>query len=135
VNHEYKKIKFLLYDSLTLAFIYQASMDVQFGELLEREQYMLIPRLRNNGKVEIWLNKLQLKIKKQIEDKIDSEVYTFEHNNTCVICGSVNSTLIGERDRYGLFYPVNICQSCGFVFVNPRLNQKSSIMKSIESYI
>jgi 2-polyprenyl-3-methyl-5-hydroxy-6-metoxy-1,4-benzoquinol methylase len=100
-------------------------MDVQFGELLEREQYMLIPRLRNNGKVKIWLNKLQLKIKKQIEDKIDSEVYTFEHNNTCVICGSVNSTLIGERDRYDLFYPVNICQSCGFVFVNPRLNQKS----------
>jgi 2-polyprenyl-3-methyl-5-hydroxy-6-metoxy-1,4-benzoquinol methylase len=100
-------------------------MVVQLDELIENVHYMLIPRLRNNGKVELWLNKLQLKVKKQIENKISSKVYTFEDNSTCVICGSLNSTLIGERDRYGLYYPVNICQSCGFVFVNPRLDQNS----------
>lgn len=86
---------------------------------------MLIPRLKNNGKVTLWLNPLQLKVKKQIQDKMNSGIYEFESHQECVVCKSSSWELIGERDRYGLYYPVNICQKCGFVFVNPRIDQKS----------
>jgi len=86
---------------------------------------MLIPRLKNNGNTVLWLNPLQLKIRKQIEDKITAGVYKFESHSDCVICGSSRFELLGERDRYGFYYPVNICQTCGFVFVNPRMNQNA----------
>ena len=73
----------------------------------------------------MWLNPLQLKTKEQIEDKMNSGVYEFESLKECIICKSNSYELIGERDRYGLYYPVNICQKCGFVFTNPRMNQDS----------
>lgn len=86
---------------------------------------MLIRRLKNNGSVELWLNKLQLKTRGQVEEKIISQVYRFENKEQCVICNSTDALLIGERDRYGLYYPVNICKGCGFVFVNPRMDQSA----------
>lgn len=81
--------------------------------------------MQNNGKTELWLNQLQQRIKDQVEEKIRTGEYKFEQVTECAICGSSNFELIGERDRYGLYYPVNICCSCGLLFVNPRLDQPS----------
>lgn len=85
---------------------------------------MKLPRLKNDGKPELKLNLLQGKMKKQIDLKVQNGNYQFEEI-TCPICGSDNNEPIGEKDRYGLFYPTNLCANCGLVFTNPRMNQYS----------
>ncbi len=86
---------------------------------------MLLPRLQNNGKTELWLNQLQQQTKNDIQSKIQAGIYKYEKLDNCPICASANFDLISERDRYGFYYPVCICRGCGLLSVNPRLNQPS----------
>ena len=85
---------------------------------------MLNKRYEFDGKPTLKLNKLQLKNKKLVEDKINSKEYTFEKVN-CVICNGSDFELLAEKDRYGLYVPTVICKKCGLLQTNPRMNQES----------
>lgn len=85
---------------------------------------MLSRRFRYDKKPILSLNKLQLKYKKIVEDKIDSGEYKFEKVN-CSVCNKNSFELLSEKDRYGLYVPTVICKKCGLVRTNPRMNQES----------
>jgi 2-polyprenyl-3-methyl-5-hydroxy-6-metoxy-1,4-benzoquinol methylase len=84
----------------------------------------LIPRLEYNRKPELNLNSIQLKMKKRVEVKIEKGIYKFE-SLPCPICSSCEAKVIGQKDRYGLYYPTNICSECGLVYTSPRMSQES----------
>jgi len=65
------------------------------------------------------LSKIALDAKISVERKIREGIYKFE-DKPC-FCGSNDSLIIAERDRYGLYYPVVICKQCGLIRVNPRM--------------
>ncbi|HEA31077.1 MAG TPA: class I SAM-dependent methyltransferase [Leeuwenhoekiella sp.] len=83
---------------------------------------MLLPRLKNDHIPELKLNDLQNKMKDQVSGKVDKGVYEFEEI-ACPICSSAKNEVIGEKDRYGLFFKTNICTACGFVYTSPRMTQ------------
>jgi 2-polyprenyl-3-methyl-5-hydroxy-6-metoxy-1,4-benzoquinol methylase len=85
---------------------------------------MLGSRYRNDGKSLLILNDLQKKLKNQILTKITIGRYRFEKVK-CIVDGSKKFTLLSEKDRHGLYMPVVICQKCGLVQTNPRMNRKS----------
>ncbi|HCT30221.1 MAG TPA: hypothetical protein DIW31_05700, partial [Bacteroidales bacterium] len=85
---------------------------------------MLSPRFKYDSKSALKLNKIQLDTKSRVEGNIKSGNYKFE-SICCAICGSVDSELLAEKDRYGLECHVVICRNCGLVYVNPRMTQDS----------
>jgi 2-polyprenyl-3-methyl-5-hydroxy-6-metoxy-1,4-benzoquinol methylase len=85
---------------------------------------MISNRFRNDKKPVLKLNKIQLKAKQEVEEKVSNKQYVFE-NCFCPICNSTESELISEKDRYGLEYRVVICKDCGLVYTNPRMTQES----------
>jgi len=87
---------------------------------------MLSKRFKYNGKSVLKLNEIQIKMKKQIEKKIEKGIYSFEKKlSTCCVCGGKNFETLSEKDRYGLYVPVVICITCGLIQTNPRMTQKS----------
>jgi len=86
---------------------------------------VLLERLRFSDKPILKLNSVQLSAKEAFVEKIQSKEYTWEEIVECPVCASEEFQLIGEKDRYGLHYPVVICKTCGVVFANPRLNEAS----------
>jgi 2-polyprenyl-3-methyl-5-hydroxy-6-metoxy-1,4-benzoquinol methylase len=68
------------------------------------------------------LNLLQDKIKKNIEQKIQDKIYTFEYAN-CPICVQSTFANLSKFDRYGLRHNVVICTGCGLIMANPRMTQ------------
>jgi len=85
---------------------------------------MLSKRFKYDGKPIIGLNKLQIKMKEQIEKKIEENIYSFEEV-PCCICGTNKFDILSEKDRYGLYVPVVICKDCGLIQTNPRMAQES----------
>lgn len=85
---------------------------------------MILSRLKNDGKPLLKLNDLQLSMKAQVEMKLKTKEYVFEEVS-CEICGANDFEKIGDKDRYGLHYQTNICNQCGLVYTNPRMDQKS----------
>ena len=85
---------------------------------------MLFKRFRYDKKPVIRLNKLQIKMKKEIDRKIEKDIYSFERI-PCCICGGNNFETLSEKDRYGLYVPVVICNDCGLIQTNPRMTQDS----------
>ncbi len=83
-----------------------------------------LKRLENNNAPELTLNKLQLEMIDLINQKIESGEYQFE-DTECPICHHKNRDLIGEKDRYGLYFPTNICLTCGIWYTSPRMTQLS----------
>lgn len=83
---------------------------------------MLLDRLKNDGKPELKLNTLQLAMKAQVEQKVNDKIFQFEEI-VCPVCSNKEMEVIGEKDRYGLFFKTNICTNCGMVCTNPRMNQ------------
>ncbi len=83
---------------------------------------MRLERLKNNGIPALKLNPLQQKMKVQVSEKVKKEVYQFEEVD-CSICNSSEKILIGGKDRYGLYFPVNACRDCGLVYTSPRMTQ------------
>ena len=61
----------------------------------------------------------------RIKSKIEGGIYKYE-NCTCY-CGSEDSILLAEMDRYGNYYPLVICKKCGIIRCNPRLTNESYI--------
>ncbi|KAF5431163.1 2-polyprenyl-3-methyl-5-hydroxy-6-metoxy-1,4-benzoquinol methylase [Candidatus Methanophagaceae archaeon] len=85
---------------------------------------MLSKRFEYDGKPAIRLNELQLRMKRQIESKIEDGTYSFEEVPCCV-CGGRNCEILSEKDRYGLYVPVVICKDCGLIQTNPRMTQEA----------
>jgi len=83
---------------------------------------MILKRLKNDGVPELNLNALQQKMKQQVTEKVRKKTYKFEEIN-CSICNSSKKELLGEKDRYGLYFSVNICIDCGLVYTSPRMTQ------------
>ncbi len=75
---------------------------------------MLFKGFKYNGKPIIKLNKLQIKMKERIEEKIKENIYSFEEV-PCCIYGSNNFEILSEKDRYGFYVPVVICKDCGLI--------------------
>jgi len=84
---------------------------------------MLSKRFKYNGKSVLKLNEKQIRIKDQIEKKIEKGIYSFEEVPCCV-CGGKNFEILSEKDRYGLYVPVVICKDCGLIQTNPRMAEK-----------
>ena len=93
-------------------------------KLMAIAKIMLNKRYSYDKKPLLSLNKLQLKTKNEIENKIANKIYSFE-KISCIVCNSNNFQLLSEKDRYGLYMPVVICKECGLVQTNPRMSQKS----------
>ncbi len=87
---------------------------------------IFFPRLKNDKKPELRLNRLQLNMKAEVERKVEEGVYLFEQIE-CPICRISNKDLLGEKDRYGLFFSTNICHTCGLIYTSPRMTQESYI--------
>ncbi len=85
---------------------------------------MLLPRLKNDNIPELKLNKLQREMKDQVSKKVDEGIYQFEEI-ICPICESRQKEIVGQKDRYGLFFTTNICNDCGLVYTSPRMIQES----------
>ena len=85
---------------------------------------MLNDRFKFDAKPELKLNETQRKAKAEVEEKINSGIYTFEEV-ICVVCGSSKSEIISEKDRYGLKCTTKICCDCGLVYTSPRMTQES----------
>ena len=62
---------------------------------------------------------------KKVREKIVAGEYGFE--DVSCFCGSCDDILISGIDRYGLYYPMVICNKCGLMRVNPRMNRESYI--------
>ena len=77
-------------------------------------------RCMGPGSPSISLNALQLQKRDAVNEKVEKGVYGFE-SVPCACCGSVDSELISERDRYGLFFSVQLCKGCGMVYTSPRM--------------
>ena len=85
---------------------------------------MLSKRFKYDGKPSINLNELQVRMKKQIEKKIEESEYSFE-DVSCCVCDGRDFEILSEKDRYGLSVPVVICKDCGLIQTNPRMTQES----------
>lgn len=85
---------------------------------------MLSTRYKNNGKASLHLNDFQRKEVDIVKKKIQEGAYKFEAK-PCAICGEIHDLeTLSEKDRYGFYFPMQICQSCGFVFANPQMREK-----------
>lgn len=85
---------------------------------------MLNDRYKYNSKPELKLNTTQLKAKSEVEEKVNSGIYSFEEVN-CAVCSSSRSEVLAEKDRYGLKCTTKICCDCGLVYTSPRMTQDS----------
>jgi 2-polyprenyl-3-methyl-5-hydroxy-6-metoxy-1,4-benzoquinol methylase len=78
----------------------------------------------NDGKSIVHLNKAQNKFRIELNHKIKTNEYAFE-GVSCAICGENSFNRIASKDRYGFYSPVSICENCGLVQLNPRMNSES----------
>lgn len=85
---------------------------------------MLAKRYANDGRATLRLNKRQLVLRDQLNEKVSSNLYRFE-SVPCCVCDSTDAVQLSEKDRYGLYLPVVICRSCGLIYTNPRMNQEA----------
>ena len=85
---------------------------------------MISKKFQINSPSRLSLNLIQSIAKKEVEDKIKHREYNFEQIN-CPICNIEESQLLSQKDRYGLEYSVVVCENCGLIYVNPRMDQDS----------
>lgn len=85
---------------------------------------MISQRYKDDSLSILKLNKIQLESKDRVENYIKNGNYNFE-SICCSICGSTDSELLTEKDRYGLTCHVVICKICGLTYINPRMTQDS----------
>jgi SAM-dependent methyltransferase len=86
---------------------------------------MLFPELINDGKPALKLNSIQLNACKSYNEKLNSGLYSF-NSLSCVVCGNKDFDEIGAKDRYGLTYRTVICNECGLIQSDQRLDQQSA---------
>ena len=85
---------------------------------------MLRHRFKYDGIASVMMSNVQLEMKQAVEKKIIDGIYKFEKLN-CLFCGENNFELLAEKDRYGLYAPVQVCKECGLLQITPRMTQES----------
>ncbi len=85
---------------------------------------MISSRYINDNKSILTLTDLQEKTKKIVQSKVLNGTYVFEEKK-CAICDTTNFELLAEKDRYGLYCPLQICKDCGLIQITPRMTQNS----------
>ncbi|MHA1129530.1 MAG: hypothetical protein ACTSQQ_01870, partial [Candidatus Helarchaeota archaeon] len=81
---------------------------------------MLSRRYEYNGRPHRKLNTLQEKTKKIIDFKVNKGIYKFEFV-PCCICHNKEFEILSNKERYGLYVSIVICQRCGLIQTNPRM--------------
>lgn len=62
-------------------------------------------------------------MKLQMDKKIQNGTYQFDE---CLcFCMNGKSILLSDKDRYGNYYPIVLCEKCGLIRANPRLTKNS----------
>lgn len=85
---------------------------------------MLTNRFKNDGNSTVKLNDIQLSAKNELEQKMKYGIYEKEYGG-CV-CGNLKDfEIIAEKDMWGLDVKTVICENCGLIMINPRMNQTS----------
>jgi SAM-dependent methyltransferase len=85
---------------------------------------MLARRYRYSPSPAFALNKLQRRMKAQVEHKLKTGNYRLEANPCCV-CQGNDFEAVAEKDRYGFAFSVVICKNCGLMQTNPRMDVES----------
>lgn len=86
---------------------------------------ILGPDFHHTGASAISLNETQQKTVSKVESKVASGEYEFE-SPPCPVCGeSSEFTRLSNQDRYGLYHPVSMCETCGLVQPRPRMTEQS----------
>lgn len=85
---------------------------------------MLSDRFKNDKESLLFLNEMQLNIKRHIDYKVEKNEYRFE-SYYCSICNGDSFEAVSEKDRYGLYMPVKLCKKCGLLQTNPRMSESS----------
>ena len=68
----------------------------------------------------------------QLTQKQEVEVKKFNQNRkihlepvNCIICNSTNYKVLYTNDRHGIYQQTVLCNTCGLVYSNPRMSEKS----------
>jgi hypothetical protein len=85
---------------------------------------MLNKRYKYDSKPALRLTQTQLVAKERIENKILTQIYTFQ-DVSCPVCESCDYELLAQKDRYGLPVTTVICKTCGLLMLNPMMIQDS----------
>jgi len=84
---------------------------------------MISSRYVNDGLPSLKLNNIQSEEISIIKDKVEQGIYIYK-DASCPVCGEAHEfDCISEKDRYGFYYPLKICKTCGLVFANPRIRE------------
>lgn len=60
----------------------------------------------------------------KLNAKIKNGYYKFE--KIPCFCGNDIGELVVSKDRYGIFYDLNLCPKCGILYASPRMTEESS---------
>lgn len=86
---------------------------------------MLSKRFKQDGVAQIKMTEFQCAAKKRVVSDILSGKYSFE-TISCPICeNKVDFECLAEKDRYGIDFQTVICEECGLLLTNPRMNQNA----------
>ena len=88
----------------------------------------------DDGHPTLKLNPAQREERARYLERLQAGVYVEEQRESCPLCGWREGFLIGEKDRYGLPLRTVVCGSCGFLFTQNPLNQKSATQFYSEQY-
>ena len=72
--------------------------------------------VRDTTKIKKFIDKLNIKLK--------NDDFELVYKN-CINCKNNTEKILFNNDRYGINLKVVMCQNCGFVYLNPRINEKS----------
>lgn len=81
-------------------------------------------RMLGKGSPSIKLNALQIEKRDEVAMKVASGAYGIEEV-ACLNCGGADAEVIAERDRYGLYFSVKLCKSCGLAYTSPRMDGRA----------
>lgn len=87
---------------------------------------LLSKRYRHHKHSYLPLQKSQEQHRKQLLDKLLDGTYVEEKRN-CPVCGSYDSDIIAERDRYSLPVQTHICNACGLLRTNPCMREQDLV--------
>ncbi len=77
-----------------------------------------------SSKPVLHLSPSRIKVRNQVLDKIQKEIYK-EETSKCLLCDSIRYTTIAEKDMYGLPVKTVVCDECDLLYTNPRLSEES----------
>ena len=85
---------------------------------------LLGTRYSDDGMPVLLLNDIQRRAREDYLEKVENSLYTLEFSS-CETCRSENFKVLALKDRYGISLSVVVCEDCGLVQTNPRMDEQS----------